>query len=81
MDLRPHIALGAVFGAILVPNLDPWNLKNRALPAAGAVFFTFWRFGFGVGFGTPTWGHFGPTWGPKTEPNRFKMGVGRVLET
>ena len=51
MGLRCYIALGTVFGTILVPKMGPWNLENRALPAAGAVFFTFRGFAFRVAFG------------------------------
>ena len=65
MKSRLHIALGTVFGAFLVPNLGPWNLKNRALPAAGAVFFTFWRFGFGVGLGPQLGAILAQLWAPK----------------
>ena len=65
MGLRSHIAPGAIFGTILVPKVGPWNLKNRALPAAGGVFFHFFRFRIWGAFWTPTWGHFGPTWVPK----------------
>ena len=51
MGFRSWIALGTVFGTILVPKMGPWNLKNRALPAAGAVFFTFFGFAFDIDFG------------------------------
>ena len=86
MGFRSWIALGTVFEAILVPKIPPWNLKNRALPAAGAVFFTFRGFAFRVAFGPQleailgqlglqTGAKMASKWGSKWPPKSDRFGA------
>ena len=64
------------FGAQNAP-LEP---EKSSSPCSGGRFFHFLAFRIWDAFWTPTWGHFTPTWAPKTEPNRTKMGVERASE-
>ena len=73
---RGLLMADGLFETVLVPKMGPWNLKNRALPAAGAVFFTFRGFAFRVAFGP----QLEAILGSKTEPNGDKMGFEMASE-
>ena len=69
IGVRCRLPLGGEFCSILAPKGASKNLKNQAPAAAGAIFFIFLNFAFGV----PLGGQLGPILDHFCDPKRAKI--------